>query len=151
VVHEVFVEVLLELLDRHLSVARRVVHCIDVDLLRHVLAHLNEVREAVIDRTQLLEHHEHVGKENYHFVGGCVQDLHDEVDVILQLLDETVNDGVAHLVNRIEEVGNKVAIDLELLEMRVLAAHEERGDLVVQVTDDRFGRLRIGLLIELVC
>lgn len=75
--HKVLVKISLELLDRHLGVAGRMVHRVNIDLLGHVLAHLHQVCETVIDWTQSLQHDQHVSEEHNHLVGGCIQNLHD--------------------------------------------------------------------------
>ena len=67
-IHKIFVEVLLELLNSHLRVAGRVIHRIDVDFFCDVLYHLNQICKAVIDRAKFFEHHQQVGEEYYHFI-----------------------------------------------------------------------------------
>lgn len=149
--HEVLVEVLLELLDRHLGVARRVVHRVDVDLLCHVLAHLHQVGETVVDRAQFLQHYKHVSEEHDHLVRGGVQDLHDQINVSLKLLNELIDCGVTHFVDRVEEMGDEVTIDFQFLYLGILTTHEERGDFIIQVTDNGLALLLwVSLLVELI-
>ena len=125
VTHEKLAKVFLELLHGDLWSAVRWLHAsvVHVDLHGQVLAHMHSIGKTMVNRIQFLQHHKEVSEENDHFIGWIIQNLHDQLDVLLQVLDEGVQSLVADLVDWVEEGSYEVSFDLYFLKFGILTAH----------------------------
>ena len=84
---------------------------------------MHSIGETMVNRIQFLQHHKEVSEENDHFIGWIIQNLHDQLDVLLQVLDEGVQSLVADLVDGVEERSYEVSFDLYFLKFGILTAH----------------------------
>lgn len=69
---------------------------------------------------------------------------------MFHVLNECEQGSVVDLVNRVEERGDEVTLDLHVLHLSIGSSHHESGDLVVQVAHDGLidSHSRVGLRIQ---